>query len=46
VVLVADALDGKALGAKTGPFRLVVSEDKEPARSVRNLVKIEVKTAE
>ncbi len=46
VVLVADTLDGKPLGAKTGPFRLVVSEDKRPARSVRNLVSIEVKKAE
>jgi len=46
VVLVADTLDGQPLGAKTGPFRLVVSEDKRPARSVRNLVEIEVKTAE
>jgi DMSO/TMAO reductase YedYZ molybdopterin-dependent catalytic subunit len=46
VVLVADELDGKPLDAKTGPFRLVVSEDKRPARSVRNLVKIEVRTAE
>ncbi|MGA8162548.1 MAG: molybdopterin-dependent oxidoreductase [Acidobacteriaceae bacterium] len=46
VVLVADELDGKPLDAKTGPFRLVVSEDKKPARSVRNLVKIEVKKAE
>jgi DMSO/TMAO reductase YedYZ molybdopterin-dependent catalytic subunit len=46
VVLVADTLDGKPLGAKTGPFRLVVSEDKKMARSVRNLVEIEVKKAE
>jgi hypothetical protein len=46
VVLVADQLDGKPLDAKTGPFRLVVSEDKRPARSVRNLVKIEVRKAE
>jgi len=46
IVLVADELDGKPLDAKTGPFRLVVSEDKRPARSVRNLVKIEVKKAE
>ncbi|MGA8108913.1 MAG: carboxypeptidase regulatory-like domain-containing protein [Acidobacteriaceae bacterium] len=45
-VLVADTMDGKPLGAKTGPFRLVVSEDKRPARSVRNLVSIEVRTAE
>lgn len=46
VVLVADALDGKPLDAKTGPFRLVVSEDRNATRSVRNLVKIEVRTAE
>jgi DMSO/TMAO reductase YedYZ molybdopterin-dependent catalytic subunit len=46
VVLVADTLDGQPLGAKTGPFRLVVSEDRRPARSVRNLVEIEVKKAE
>lgn len=45
VVLIADTLNGKPLGAKTGPFRLVVSEDKVPARSVRNLVSIEVKSA-
>ncbi|HTW49677.1 MAG TPA: molybdopterin-dependent oxidoreductase, partial [Acidobacteriaceae bacterium] len=45
LVLVADAMDGKPLDTKTGPFRLVVTEDKRPARSVRNLVSIEVKTA-
>ena len=45
MVLVADTMDGKPLG-KAGPFRLVVSEDKRPARSVRNLVKVEVRMAE
>jgi hypothetical protein len=45
-VLVADSMDGKPLDAKTGPFRLVVSEDKRPARSVHNLVSIEVRQAE
>jgi len=45
-VLVADAMDGKPLDAKSGPFRLVVTEDKRPARSVHNLVAIEVRTAE
>jgi hypothetical protein len=45
LVLVADAVDDKPLGAN-GPFRLIVSEDKHPARSVRNLTSIEVKTAE
>ncbi|HEY1810151.1 MAG TPA: molybdopterin-dependent oxidoreductase [Acidobacteriaceae bacterium] len=45
VVLVADELDGKPLDAKTGPFRLVVSEDRNATRSVWKLVKIQVKTA-
>ncbi len=45
IVLVADSMDGKPLG-KAGPFRLVVTEDKRPARSVRNLVRVEVKMAE
>jgi hypothetical protein len=44
-VLVADSMDGKPLD-KAGPFRLVVSEDKRPARSVHNLVSIEVRQAE
>jgi hypothetical protein len=39
-------MDGKPLDTKTGPFLLVVSEDKQPVRSVRNLVSIEVRTAE
>jgi hypothetical protein len=45
-VIVADAMDGKPLDAHSGPFKLVVTEDKRPARSVRNLVRIEVKSAE
>lgn len=44
-VLVADAMDGKPLDAHSGPLKLVVTEDKRPARSVRNLVQIELKTA-
>ena len=45
-VLVADTMDGKPLDAHSGPFKLVVIEDKRPARSVRNLVSIELKAAE
>jgi len=44
-VLVADAMDGKPLDAHSGPLKLVVSEDKRPARSVRNLTMIEIKAA-
>jgi hypothetical protein len=44
-VIVADTMDGKPLDAHSGPFKLVVTEDKRPARSVRNLVQIELKSA-
>jgi hypothetical protein len=43
-VLVADAMDGKPLDEHSGPMRLVVTEDKRPARWVRNLVSIELKS--
>ena len=45
-VIVADAMDGKPLDAHSGPFKVVVTEDKRPARSVRNLVSIELKSAQ
>ena len=45
-VIVADAMDGKPLEEHSGPFRLVVTEDKRPARCVRNLTKIELKSAQ
>jgi len=44
-VLVADTMNGQPLDAKSGPFKLVVTEDKRPARWVRNLVSIELKSA-
>ncbi len=45
-VIVADAMDGQPLDAAHGPYQLVVAEDKRPARCVRNLVSIELRTAE
>lgn len=45
-VIVADAMDGKPLDAHSGPFKLVVTEDKRPARSVRNLVSIDLRLAQ
>jgi hypothetical protein len=45
-VIVADAMDGKPLDAHSGPFKLVVTEDKRPARSVRNLVSLELRSAQ
>jgi hypothetical protein len=44
-VLVADTMDRQPLDAKSGPFKLVVTEDKRPARWVRNLISIELKSA-
>lgn len=41
-VLVADTRDGEPLG-KNGPFQLIVSDDKRPARWVHNLVSITLK---
>jgi len=42
-VLVARAMNGKPLDAHSGPLKLVVTEDKRPARSVRNLTTIELR---
>jgi hypothetical protein len=44
-VLVADAMDGKPLGAN-GPVQLVAAGEKRPARWVRNLAAIRVKVAD
>lgn len=41
-ILVADKRDGKPLGEKQGPFRLVCPNDHEGARSVRMLQTLEV----
>jgi hypothetical protein len=43
-VLVADTMNGQPLDAHSGPLKLVVTEDKRPARSVRNLTTIELKS--
>jgi hypothetical protein len=45
-VIVADSMNGKPLDEKEGPFKLVVSEDKRPARCVHNLVSIELRAAD
>ena len=39
-ILIADRLNGQPIPKEEGPFKLVVSEDKHPARWVRNLVSI------
>jgi hypothetical protein len=44
-VIVADSQDGKPLAA-TGPFELIASREKHPARWVRNLASIKVLSAQ
>lgn len=43
-VIVADGMEGNRLDARNGPFKLVNTEDKRPARWVRNLVSIQLKS--
>jgi hypothetical protein len=44
-VLLADQVDGAPLPPKEGPFRLVVEDDRRPARSVRMLTSIRIESA-
>lgn len=44
-VIVADAMNDKPLDPHSGPLKLVVTEDKRPARCVRNLNEIDVASA-
>jgi hypothetical protein len=44
-VIVAVSMNGQPLDEHSGPFKLVVTEDKRPARWVRNLVSLELKSA-
>lgn len=45
VIILADEQDGKKLSADSGPYRLIVPQDKKQARSVRSVTAIEVKDA-
>lgn len=42
-ILLADKMDGAALGEKDGPYRLVVEGDLKPARAARMVARIELK---
>jgi hypothetical protein len=42
VVLVADRKNGKPLAGGEGPFRVIVPDDKRPARWVKQVSKISV----
>jgi hypothetical protein len=45
-IIVADQMNGQPLDARSGPFKLVATEDKRPARWVRNVTTLELKTAD
>jgi DMSO/TMAO reductase YedYZ molybdopterin-dependent catalytic subunit len=42
IVLLADRLDGKALGDKVGLYRLIVPDDKVPARWVKQVCRVSI----
>jgi hypothetical protein len=46
IVLLADHKDGKPLGDREGPFRIVVPDEKRPARWVRQVVSLTLRRCE
>ena len=46
LIILADKKDGKPLPEKEGPFRIVVPSEKRPARWIRNVKTIAIKTVE
>lgn len=45
VILLADAVDGKPLAQGVGPYRIIVPNEKKPARWIRDVKSIEVNVA-
>jgi hypothetical protein len=43
-IILADRKDGKPLPEKEGPFRIIAPSEKRPARWIRNVVSIDIKT--
>jgi hypothetical protein len=46
LIILADTKDGKPLPEKEGPFRIVVPSEKRPARWIRNVKTIGIKTVD
>jgi len=44
-IILADQVDGKPLPAGEGPFRIIVQDEKKPARCIREVVSIQVLSA-
>lgn len=45
-IILADKIDGKAFFVEEGPFRIIVQNDKKPARCVRQVTAIKVRVAD
>jgi DMSO/TMAO reductase YedYZ molybdopterin-dependent catalytic subunit len=45
VIIVADTVDGKPLPAGEGPFRIIVQDEKKPARCIKMITDIKVLSA-
>ena len=45
MIILADQMDGKPLPATDGPFRVVVQDEKKPARCIRQVTGIKVMAA-
>ena len=43
-IILADRADGEALDAEAGPFQIVVEGDLRPARSIRQVISLEVRS--
>jgi DMSO/TMAO reductase YedYZ molybdopterin-dependent catalytic subunit len=41
-IILADTVDGKPLPAGEGPFRIIIQDEKKPARCVRQVIAIKV----
>lgn len=46
LIILADQMDGKPLPATEGPFKIVVQDEKKPARCIRQVTSMEVKAAQ
>jgi hypothetical protein len=46
LIILADKKDGKPLPEKEGPFRIIVPAEKRPARWIRNVKTIAIKTVD
>ncbi|MDO3644012.1 molybdopterin-dependent oxidoreductase [Mucilaginibacter sp. L3T2-6] len=45
IIILASQVDGKPLGPAEGPFRIIVQNEKKPARCVRMVTEIEIQSA-